>query len=245
MVKILVFSPTQRHYLFLRWLSAQGAIMSDVGSFEISSPIVRLIILQKVIPIDRRKVPLEPPPRTADNYLDIPRIIFLALQHFDPNHIRTSYQVAYKKNRGTNYTRDKHVPSEAVYHFQVFSILQQWFPKVIFIHPEVVVYHNPRDKSKSRARDDILIKEGQTSYLLEFEASEGKAEISKHAVALEEHMTAIGAYKAWLLYFAPVNNFTWPTFKNANCSSLAIVHDDTFTEIVFYISPQHSERINL
>jgi hypothetical protein len=90
---------TPENLPILRKLSAEGAIISpQVGIFEISSPLIRLLILQKVLPVDRRKVPLEPIPRTLpQNFLDIPAIILKALHYFNPEHIRTAYQISYKK----------------------------------------------------------------------------------------------------------------------------------------------------
>jgi len=229
----------------LRKLSAEGAIISpEVGIFVISSPLIRLLILQKVLPVDRRKFPVEPIPRTLpSNFLDIKAIIFKALHYFNPEHIRTAYQISYKKNRGSVLARDVPVPSESVYHFEMYSILAQWFPNYIFIHPEVNVYHNPENRSQARVRDDILITEGTTKYLIEFEASEGKAEIRSHAQEMQTHRKVIGANQACLLYFAPENNFTWPGYTESHSFSIAVVHNSACSTIFFYTSPSECTRI--
>jgi hypothetical protein len=128
----------------------------------------------------------------------------------------------------------------------MYSILAQWFPNTIFIHPEINVYHNPVDRSKARVRDDILITEGTSKYLIEFEASEGKAEIRTHAQEMQTHRNVIGACQAWLLYFAPENNFTWPEYTNdPNSFSIAVVHNSDCSEIVCYTSPSHYTRIRM
>jgi len=229
------YQPRPEDHAVIHWLSYDGAIIStEPDIWQISSPLVRLIILHKVLPVDRRKVPPEPVPRTSENLLDVSEMIFKALHYIIPEHIRTAYQISFKKNQGKGLERGVQVPSEAVYHFEIYTILALWLPGEIHVHPEANVYHNPSNRSEARMRDDILITEKDTKYLIEFEASDSKTEITKHALDLEDHMIAIGASQAWLLYFSTVDNFTWPTYQNANCHNLAVVHTYDCGEVSFW-----------
>jgi len=232
-----ILQPRPVHLRVTKWLAANGILMShSPGFYRMTSPLIREIILSKVTPIDRRKTPSEPPERLENHMLDMETNICKAVEFFNSETIIQSYNLSFKKNRGSIYERDACVPEEAVYHFELYTILSSWFPDSINILPEVLPYPDTEDRSLSRQRCDILITEGLTKYLLEIEASDSSGEIAAHANRLETQKLAIGAHQAWLIYFSPAKNFTWPIMGD-NCFSLAIVHDNLYSKIEFYTSP--------
>jgi len=229
--------PHPTHEQICTWLHAEGVLTShNLGTFELTSPLLRQVLLTKVVPVDRRPCPSLPPPRFSLNlFLDIRNVIFLAISFFNPENIQKAYHISYKSNRGNNYKRDAPVPEEAVYHFEIFSVLSAWFPDEITILPEV---------NAGSERCDMLIKEGDTSYLLEFEASDPPKKIKFHADRLSNQKEVLKATQAWLIYFSPVYNFTWPTMGE-NCFSLAVVHDNTFSQIQMYSSETECQVVNI
>jgi hypothetical protein len=237
-------TPTPNVMKVIKWLNAEGVLISNnPGTFELTSPLLRLIILSKVIRKDRRQTPSEPPPRFSHgNMLDIQNILFQAISFINPQNIIDAYSISCKKNRGNSYKRDAPVPEEAVYHFEIFTILCSWFPGGISISPEVVPYPNSKKAELSRQRCDILIQEGKRKYLIEFEASDPPDKIANQATRLLEHKKALNAKEAWLVYFSPANNFSWPKM-NQDCFSLAVVHDDQFSKVSFYTSPEEKREL--
>lgn len=111
------------------WLVASGAI--GIESYRITSPLVRSLAMRRLAK-ERGHELTEPLPFDAgtEQKLDVPSVLRVALLYFRPTTMRSVSAVSSKTSTAAAAVFElpggRRVPNEAVYHFELFSVLRQW-----------------------------------------------------------------------------------------------------------------------
>lgn len=209
-----------------QFLAAEGALISteSAGVFQIPSPLVHSLLLQKIASVDRHQPPKLPIPWNVSGWLNIPRLVIGVLSTFNRDTIVRAFRNSFKRNRVPGYPRDAPVPQEAVYHAEFYSILRSWLPSEYMIATEVNISQTSDSKSESRNRCDMVISmasgdsgrvgDGERQQqILEFVATVPREDILDHFEAVEEYANALKANEAWIIHFTVVKeneNFKYP-----------------------------------
>ena len=112
------------------YLASEGVLVpgEKAGAFKLSSPLVRWLILQRVIPNAFPSCPREEIPFFNDSqYLDTLIVLKLAVKSFDRNIISLARLRSFKTAKvWVNGRRNQHVPRESVYDAELYRILRNW-----------------------------------------------------------------------------------------------------------------------
>src|SRR2546423_237112 len=112
------------------YLASEGVLVPGevAGSFRLSSPLVRWLILQRVIPIVFPSCPKQEIPCYRDSTdLDTLYALKLAVQSFDKNIIGLARFRSFKTAKvRVNGKLNQPVPRESVYDAELYRILRNW-----------------------------------------------------------------------------------------------------------------------
>ncbi|EFA82057.1 hypothetical protein PPL_04962 [Heterostelium album PN500] len=108
-----------------------------------------------------------------------------------------SHTRSLKKNRSNGYQRDALVPSESVYHFEIYQLIahQSNLPNIIY--PEIT---SSSDYNADR-RADMFIKYRNWSVVLELVAHQNPKGVEAHLDSALEYKNRTNADETWVLNF--------------------------------------------
>jgi len=168
-----------------------------------------------------RSIPSDVVPLTKEFKINFQSLIILALEKFSKVTLLNAFSIAFKQNKAP----DK-VPEEAVYHYELYTILKSWLPSQLYVvMPEINA--NPLSK---RERCDLLISYNTIDnppLLIEIAASISKIDLAKHLKKLQRWKKIKNTETAWIIIFSlsPVLPI-WPDVTSGlNC--IHVWHDTT------------------
>lgn len=227
------------------WLVAAGAIGTDC--FRLTSPLVRSLAMRQLAKDRRRELTASLP--FADNgQLDVPTALSTALTCFRPVAMRSVSAFSTKISLAPAVFAtpdDKRVPSEAVYHYELFSVFRQWlgFWQHAQIYPEADVA-----EIGSKRYADLLIGPSGSGprHILELVASSGAADVREHYSRTIKYMVSHGTDRGACITFTavafasdtsvPAARLEWPAKSQLDTGLVAVhvVHDLGWTAAQVY-----------
>ena len=219
------------------FLSALGVLSPrpDGLAYKMSSPMIDMLICQRVIPTLYPIVPLTRIPRRSEGGpLDLYAILKTVLKIFDRNLIEraavSSYKIATVKVDG--HTKAM-VPRESIYYSELFRVLSNWFQREKL--QVTGQWHHVVDNNHRYS--DIII-EGRTSRIvLELLATGAPGSVNEHITRAKDYRNNLGATEAWVIHFTREDNyFDHPRWQSdqllwENINVLHIWHNLDFTEV--------------
>jgi len=226
------------------YLAAEGVLVpgEEPGTFKLSSPLVRWLILQRVIPIVFPFHPRKDIPYFKNSYdLDIFRVLKYAVQSFDKDIISHACTRSYKTAKvHVNSISNQHVPRESVYDSELLRILRNWLnPANMQITGQ---WHLISYKSNKRVRhrySDIVIDSpsGQR-IVLELIATANSADLDEHFDRAHKYAKLLSAEETWIIHFTCEDEYIkkprWPSdnlLKNNNLNVAHFYHNTSFSII--------------
>ncbi|EFA75064.1 hypothetical protein PPL_11682 [Heterostelium album PN500] len=127
--------------------------------------------------------------------IDVVSLIIISLQQIRKDIIIDTRSL--KKNRSNGYQRDALVPSESVYHFEIYQLIahQSNLPNIIY--PEIT---SSSDDNADR-RADMFIKYRNWSVVLELVAHQNPKGVEAHLDSALEYKNRTNADETWVLNF--------------------------------------------
>ena len=239
------------------WFVAVGSIGAE--SYRFTSPLVRSLALHQLAK-QRGWEMVDPLPFVgATDELDVPAALRAALPYFRPATMRSVSATSSKTSKAAvsvfRQSGSRIVPNEAVYHFELFSVLRQWlgYWERAELYPEadVLGYVGGAMGSTETPKRyaDMLIGPSSTSglkHVLELVASSSSKEIQAHYSRTINYMnshdttwgacitfTAVASASAVVV---PSSSLEWPTTLQFGTGLVAIhvVHNLVWTQAKIY-----------
>jgi len=187
-----------------------------------------------------RAIPGDPVPVTKQLTIDFPRLFILALQHFSKDTLLNAFSVAYKLNQAPGYKLNEQVPEEAVYHYELYSILKSWLPIQLYVvTPEINA--NPQSKRVLISYNSGV---GSHPLLIQIGASISKKSIQDHFQTLQKWKKIKNVVGAWLIIFSLSSEQPiWPDTGELNC--VYVWHDTTLDWMNVIINNNSQQQIFL
>ncbi|RGB29791.1 hypothetical protein C1646_310438 [Rhizophagus diaphanus] len=222
------------------YLASEGVLVpgKEAGSFKLSSPLVRWLILQRVIPIVFPSCPKEEIPLFRDsNDLDTLITLKLAIRSFDKDIIRLarlrSYKIAKVRVNGKT---NQSVPRESVYDAELYRILRNWLSVANF--KVTGQWHLITNNGKKHRYSDIVIDTplGQ-KIVLELLATANTNDLDEHFQRALNYARLLSAEETWIVHVTCedgyVNRPRWPSESQlkTNLNVAHFYHDHQFTRI--------------
>lgn len=207
------------------FLVAEGALRGSeyAQRFAVRNSLVRCVLLAHVLPKSQRPAVLAPFPFTADGF-DTTTMLETAVANFSKSAIKEAAGRSYKRFEGRDHGH--RVPHEFAYHFELFSVLQIWAPRHVFIGPEV-------KQSSGATRADILVlrSDTNTSIVLELVANTVEKDVTEHCIRAETYRRGLNATEAVVVHFISC----WPPLEmppahkaHGTVTLLSVYHDSEF-----------------
>ena len=230
------------------WLVAAGAIGTDIYRF--TSPLVRSLAMRQLARERGRELLLPLPFFAGTGLLDVPAVLSAALPHFRPAIMRVVSSFSSKLSTAPaavfGLPIGWQVPNEAVYHFELYSVLRQWLClwRHAELYPEADVTRIAEEGTVKRYAD-MLIGPSSLSgpkHVLELVASSSASVIRAHYSRTISYMLSHGTDRGACITFAavasasavssvPSARLEWPTGEQLSSGLVAIhvVHDLEWT----------------
>ncbi len=202
-----------------QFLTAEGALLPDkeAGSFKISSPLVRWLILQRVIPMvfpssPKVDIPFRSIPHTLAT-LDTLEVLKQSLCVFDKETMSwapiRSFKVAHVY---VNNSKDQLVPRESIYDAELYQILSNWLINFQITGQWHLVYYNNKHKHKY---SDIVITSPGYCIVLELLATTTEDKLKEHFEQALFYAEQLSMGETWVINFTCEDNAIlkpcWPT----------------------------------
>lgn len=225
------------------FLAAEGVLIPATrtnSAFRLSSPMVRNLVLQCVIPkvfpsCPRRDLPYLGHSRN----LDILNVLKFAIPTFDVNVIKyacdRSFKIAkVRVNRGMN----QPVPRVCVYDSELYRVLWNWLSRFKFQITgqwHLISYNGNRNK---HSYSDIFIRSpyGQ-AIVLELLATATESELNDHYNRVLNYARLLSANESWIVHFTCEDDYDkqphWPSdaLLKENLFVIHIYHDINFRRV--------------
>jgi hypothetical protein len=201
-----------------RFLAAEGALMATEREswFVVPSAVVRSILCDRILPLERRSAPSEPVPM-SDGKLLVAAMLRSALRFFDRG--ECTNDALFKKSAAPGAV-GRHAAQEEVFQTEILAVLKHWFPVYQRIHsqpPLVAVASPPRGGSAGRPEhsDLLFIPEigGQHAILLELAAQVSESSLAEHMTRAGANAELLGAEEAWVIHFTTGEFAVWPGLR--------------------------------
>ena len=152
------------------------------------------------------------------------------------------------------YPRDKPVPHEAVYHFELYRVLTSWLSPSVATQIELNAAMGVEEeattsekRSDSRRRCDMKLEAAEETILIEIVANETQAVINKHFLTAEVYGHALQAEEVWVVIFTVAERsqfqLVWPS-RASRVQALYVFHapDWAHKDIVLRPSEEDKQR---
>lgn len=227
-----------------RMLVSEGILRIDPNDntrFAFLSPITRSVVLSALASTAIT-------PLALTNTADIPKIISELLPHFNSSNFRPSPLASYKKNKAPGTDRTTLVPSEATYHFELFSLLVRSLSTFM-----VTVQNEVNCGPAGNLFCDILVKyPTDRTVVLELvahAATRGEAAgVLEHMNKTEGYAKTLGADEAWVINFTLSENQVKLLAAEKlppRVNVLHVVHDLNWTEAGLWVGDKSCCKIAL
>ncbi|RGB41798.1 hypothetical protein C1646_684852 [Rhizophagus diaphanus] len=222
------------------YLAYEGVLVpgEHAGFFKLSSPLVRWLILQRVIPNVFPSCPKEEIPFYKDSqYLDTLFTLKFAVKSFDKDIIKLASFRSFKTAKvQVNGQRNQRVPRESVYDAELYRILRNWLCVANF---EVTgQWHLISNGNKKHRYSDIVIDTPfDEKIVLELLATADTNDLDEHFQRALDYARLLSATETWIVHITCEDSYVekphWPSnFQlQTNLSVAHFYHDLLFTKI--------------
>lgn len=222
------------------YLAYEGVLVpgEHAGFFKLSSPLVRWLILQRVIPNVFPSRPREEIPFYKDSqYLDTLFTLKFAVKSFDKDIISLASFRSFKTAKvRVNGKRNQHVPRESVYDAELYRILRNWLGVANF---EVTgQWHLISNGDKKHRYSYIVIDTPfDEKIVLELLATADTNDLDEPFQRALDYARLFSATETWIVHFTCEDNYVeqphWPSRSQlqTNLNVAHFYHDHLFTKI--------------
>ncbi|RGB29297.1 hypothetical protein C1646_672570 [Rhizophagus diaphanus] len=222
------------------YLASEGVLVpgEEAGAFKLSSPLVRWLILQRVIPNVFPSRPREEIP-FFKNSQDLDTLIALkfAVITFDKDIISLACFRSFKTAKvWVNGKRNQHVPRESVYDAELCRILRNWLSVANF--KVTGQWHLISNGNKKHRYSDIVI---DTPFgekiVLELLATADTNDLDEHFQRALDYARLLSADETWIVHITCEDNYVerphWPSNSQLkmNLNVVHFYHNHLFTRI--------------
>jgi hypothetical protein len=222
------------------YLAYEGVLVpgEQAGLYKLSSPLVRWLILQRVIPNVFPSRPREDIPFFKDSQdLDTLIALKLAVKSFDKDIISLACFRSFKTAKvWVNGKRNQHVPRESVYDAELCRILRNWLNDAKF--KVTGQWHLISNGNKKHSYSDIVI---DTPFgeriVLELLATADTNDLDEHFQRAPNYARLLSADETWIVHITCEDRYVerphWPSNSQLkmNLNVAHFYHDHLFTRI--------------
>jgi hypothetical protein len=219
------------------FLAAEGVLTPGeyTGTFKISSPLVRWLILQRIIPRVFPTSPQTEVPYHSSRTLDILEALKQIVVIFDKEIIRSlsSYKTACV---AVNSLENVTVPRESVYDAELYRIMTNWFSEFI-VTGQWHLKYRANGHVNHKYIDIVISRPGHPTIALELLATATKKELNEHYERALTYTEKLSADETWVVHFtcceASICYPCWPTAQLLVKGLRVVIfwHDLGFTKI--------------
>ncbi len=198
-----------------RFLAAEGAIVpvetEEGRKFVVHSAAVRALLCGQVLPLERRRIPVEPVP-FVDDKLAVAPMLRSALQCFDRNVCID--ERLFKKSAAPGVS-GTFAAQEDVFQTGFLAVLKAWLPgrrQILSQTPLVAVGDRVSAKRGRPKHSDMPIPSigNQCAILFELAAQVSKQSVEEHIRRAQSDALTVGAQEAWMVHFTTADFIDWP-----------------------------------
>jgi len=212
----------------------------ETGAFKLSSPLVRWLILQRVIPIVFPSCPRNDIPFFKDSkVLDTLITLRLATKSFDKDIISLarirSYKIAKVRVNGEP---NQPVPRESVYDAELYRVLRNWLsPSKFQITGQWHLVYNRGTRRQHRYSDIVIDTPYGQKIVLELLATASNDDLTEHFQRALEYANLLSADETWIVHLTCKDKYVkqplWPSDSQLkmNLNVAHFYHDLLFTKI--------------
>ncbi|CAB5381202.1 unnamed protein product [Rhizophagus irregularis] len=219
------------------YLASEGVLVpgEEAGAFKLSSPLVRWLILQRVIPNVFPSRPREEIPFFKDSQ-DLDTLIALkyAVKTFDKSIISLARFRSFKTAKVlVNGKRKQHVPRESVYDAELCRILRNWLSVANF---EVTGQWHLISNG-NRYSDIVIDTPFGEKIVLELLATADTNDLDEHFRRSLDYARLLSVDETWVVHITCEDNYVerphWPSDSQLkmNLNVVHFYHDPLFTRI--------------
>ncbi|RIA82228.1 hypothetical protein C1645_879297 [Glomus cerebriforme] len=224
------------------YLASEGVLVpcGEAGVFKLSSPLVRWLILQRVIPVIFPSCPrIDIPFFKNSTELDTLLTLIPATKSFDKEIISfasvRSYKIAKVRVNGE---LNLPVPRESVYDAELCRVLRNWLcPSKFQITGQWHLVYNRGSKRHHRYSDIVIDTPYHQKIVLELLATASKDDLTEHFQRSLEYAKLLSADETWIVHFTREDRYVeqplWPSNSQlkTNLYVVHFYHDYLFTRI--------------
>nr|CAG8507490.1 6128_t:CDS:2 [Entrophospora candida] len=224
------------------FLAAEGVLLPGRSpeTFKISSPLVRWLILSRVIPKVYPSCPqVEIPFHSSSNTLDILEVLKQVVRIFDKKIIEVTSCHSFKMAHVfVEASKDRRVPRESVYDSELYRILSNWLSiKNFQITGQWHLISRTGGRNNHKYSDIIINSPDHPTVVLELLATAKQSELDEHFERALTYAKLLSAGETWVIHFSCEDKITenpyWPADRELK-KGLRVVHfwhDLYFTKI--------------
>jgi hypothetical protein len=217
--------------------------------FEITSPLVRAMLMSSVIPLLRRPLPFELPPISWGD-VDMRVLLLTAMRFLDRQGMLDATNICHKRCLVDPFNGQS-VWHEFAHLFDLVAVLKSWLPT----KGTSLACEFKRETSSASShmtasmRGDLVIETVAGRCVVELLASGTSGEVKEHFMRLDTYARAMGAKEAWLVHFTvgaddqpglPSDLVDTP--RPYKLHALHIQHDLAFARATVFLDSMGKER---
>ena len=219
------------------FLTAEGVLTpgEDAGTFKISSPLVRWLILQRIIPRVFPTSPEKEVPYHSSCTLDTLEALKQIVVVFDKEIIKSlsSYKTAHVM---VNDLKNVTVPRESVYGAELYRIMTNWFGEFI-VTGQWHLKYQASGHINHKYVDIVISRPGHPTIAFELLATATNKELNEHYGRALTYTAKLSADETWVVHFtcceASIMSPCWPAAESLIKGLCVVIfwHDLSFTKI--------------
>ncbi|CAG8610548.1 16725_t:CDS:2 [Funneliformis mosseae] len=201
-------------------LASEGVLVpaEEAGAFKLSSPLIRWLILQRVIPIVFPSCPRNDVPFFKDSkVLDTLVTLKLATKSLDKDIISLARIRSYKIAKvWVNGESNQPVPRESVYDAELCRVLRNWpCPSMFQITGQWHLVYNKSSKRQHRYSDIVIDTPYGQKIVLELLATASNDDLIEHFQRALEYANLLSADETWIVHLTCEDEYVkrplWPS----------------------------------
>ncbi|CAG8754795.1 15930_t:CDS:2, partial [Cetraspora pellucida] len=198
------------------FLTAEGVLVpgDNDGTFKISSPLVRWVVLQQIIPhVFPTSPKVDVPYHPSTGILDIFEVLKQVIRVFDQETIKSCNYFKLARVLVSN-ANNREVPKESVYDAELYRIMSNWLGRFT-ITGQWHLKYRASGHINNKYIDIVISRPDHPTIALELLATATKKELKEHYERTLLYYKKLPADETWVVHFTccedAISEPYWPT----------------------------------